>query len=103
MITRKNLLLDELSEIESTFITNEQKMLLSQRVWLTDSALLRFSLTDYVTIEETDDDIMERVWSVWGKKGKYSISYTENYKEKEIRNEKELILQNEKDHKEQTS
>ena len=92
LVIRKNLLLDELSEIESTSITTKQKMLLSQRVWLTDSGL-RFSLTDYATMEETDDDILERVWSVLGTKGKYLISHTENYREKN--KETKTIPQNE--------
>ena len=81
LTTRKNLLLDELSESEPLPVSNEQKMFLSQRVCLTDPSL-KFTLTDYATLEETDEDVLERVQSVWGRKGKYSLLRTEVYHKK---------------------
>ena len=80
LLIRRDLLLDELSEMDSTPVSSEQKMLLSRKVCLTDPSL-RFSLTDHTTMEETEDDIRERIEAVWGRRGKSSISYPEMHAE----------------------
>lgn len=61
-------------------------MFLSQRVCLTDPSL-KFTLTDYATLEEIDEDVLERVQSVWGRKRKYSLLRTEVYHEKKHHDE----------------
>ena len=66
-----------MSEIElDGGVSGDQKLLLSRRVWLTDPTL-RFSLTDYTTLEENDEDVRERACSVWGEKRNFSITSAE--------------------------
>lgn len=78
------MLLDELADLETTSIVNEQQMLLAQRVCVNDSRI-KFALNDYAMMEETSDDVKERMEAIWGGlRDKYSLVYVENHSEGSI-------------------
>ena len=88
LVIRQNLLLDELillSEDQSC-----DQFLLARRVWVIDN-LLSFSLSEYCSVEETEADVKERVYKVWGKDRELVIHNAEEVEQEQEEKEKEEL------------
>ena len=80
LVIRQNLLLDELillSEDQSC-----DQLLLARRVWVIDNSL-SFSLSEYCSVEEMEEDVKERVYKVWGKERELVIHNAEEVEQEE--------------------
>ena len=88
LVIRQNLLLDELillSEDQSC-----DQLLLARRVWVIDNSL-SFSLSEYCSVEEMEEDVKERVYKVWGKERELVIHNAEEVEQEQEEKEKEEL------------
>lgn len=65
MVIRKNTLLEELEDVQSTEKQQTFKLIFPRRVWFKDNTK-SFTLTDYCFQTESGEDAMKNLKSVWG-------------------------------------